>query len=103
DVVVEEAMTVEPRRGTGGRTRLVRNVVTFTDRSGAQAEAWLYQPSGLRLRKGDRLAFLRGFVHAERRGFYVVLSDKEEDLGRPSAALPPCHRPGHRCTRTATG
>jgi hypothetical protein len=85
DVEVEDAKTVEPRWGTGGRTRLMRKAVVFADKSGGRRDAWPYQPSGLRMRPGDRLPFLRGFAHAERPGVSVVLSDKEEDLGaRPA-------------------
>jgi hypothetical protein len=81
DITVKTAAAVEPPPSKTIR-RLVRNEVTVTDKSGADAEVWLYQPTGLRLKAGDRLRFLRGFVHIERPGQWVILSDKEEDLGR---------------------
>jgi hypothetical protein len=80
-VTVKAAKTVEPPPSKGAR-RLVRNEVTVTDGSGGEAEVWLYQPSGLELRVGDQVNVLRGFVHIERPGQWVILSDKEEDLGR---------------------
>jgi hypothetical protein len=81
DVIVNTAKPVEPLPSKGTR-RLFRNEVIVTDRSGGSAEVWLYQPSGLRLQVGDRLGVLRGFVHIERPGKWVILSDKEEDLDR---------------------
>lgn len=80
DVTVKSAKTVEPPPSKSTR-RLTRNEITVVDRSNGEADVWLYQPSGLRLKVGDRLSTLRGFVHIERLGQLVILSDKEEDLG----------------------
>ena len=81
DVTVNAAKTVDPPPSKGTR-RLIRNEVVVADRSSGKVEAWFYQPTGLRLQVGDRLATLRGFVHIERPGQFVILSDKEEDLQR---------------------
>jgi hypothetical protein len=81
DVSVITAKTVDPPKSKATR-RLVRNEIVVTDRSKGKAVVWLYQPSGLALKEGDRLAALRGFVHIERPGNWVILSDKEEDLER---------------------
>lgn len=79
-VRIQGAKTVQPTSGPARTLRLTRNEVTFTDGSGAQATAYLYQPTGLKLQENQTLRQLRGFVHAEAPGRYVVLSDKEEDL-----------------------
>ncbi len=59
---------------------LPKTVVEFTDRSGGASVAWLYQSRRIGLKAEQRLAHLRGFVHAEEPGRYVLLSDKDEDL-----------------------
>ena len=83
DVVVVAARQVDPAERKHDRgTRLPRMEIQFTDGSGTTAVAWLYQPSALKLQPGDRVATLRGFVHAESPGRYVLLGDKEEDLLR---------------------
>jgi hypothetical protein len=51
-----------------------------SDDSGGNAEAWLYQERARELRPSRRVAFLRGFVHGEEPGRYVLLSVKEEDI-----------------------
>jgi hypothetical protein len=80
DIRVESAQTVIGDGREGRTVRLTRNEIVFTDSSGGRARAYLYQPSGLKIQPGQALRRLRGFVHVERPGRYVVLSDKEEDI-----------------------
>lgn len=54
--------------------------LVVTDDSGGRSIAWLYQPTAFDLKDGQKLRQPRGFVHAEERGQYVLLSDKEEDI-----------------------
>jgi hypothetical protein len=83
DVVVVQALKVEaPGSDKDGSVRLPRMEVLFSDSYDRGFIAWLYQPSAFNLSPGDRLASLRGFVHAEAPGRYVLLGDKEEDLFR---------------------
>lgn len=87
DITVVDARKVEPgasHKGTG--PRLPRIEIRFTDASGVEGIAWLYQESAFGLAPGERLAGLRGFIHAEAPGHYILLGDKEEDLLR--------HEPG---------
>lgn len=60
--------------------RLPHNQIHLRDQSGATVEAWMYQKRGLALRAGERISRMRAFVHAEGKGGYVLLSDKDEDL-----------------------
>jgi hypothetical protein len=64
-----------------------------TDGSGGESAAWLYQASAFGLTSGARIARLRGFLHAEAPGLYVLLGDKEEDL-LTSEILEPSTVPG---------
>lgn len=80
NIVVESAEVSSPPQRTERIKRLTRNQIIFKDSSGAKSTAFLYQPSGLKVTSGARLKKLRGFVHAEAVGQYVVLSDKEEDI-----------------------
>lgn len=81
DTSVVKARRVEPQLKSD-RHGLIKNEVVVADRSGGQAEVWFYQPSGLKLAVGDAVKSLRGFVHIERPGHWVILTDKEEDLIR---------------------
>jgi len=80
DIRVESAEQVAPTARASKTTKLPRNEIIFTDRSGGRTTAYLYQPSGLKVQTGQRLRQLRGFVHAEKPGLYVLLSDKEDDI-----------------------
>lgn len=75
-VTVHDLRPVDP----DGDDRLPRVEAVVSDDSGGKAEAWLYQETARDLRPGRRIAFLRGFVHGEEPGRYVLLSDKEEDI-----------------------
>lgn len=81
DVTVESTEAPAPARGRA-RVNLPRLEVILTDASGGRSVAWLYQKSAWELRPGQRLKALRGFVHAEQPGRYVLLGDKEEDIVR---------------------
>jgi hypothetical protein len=80
NIVVESAEVSSPSQTAEKIKQLKRNQIIFTDTSGAKSSAFLYQPTGLKVAPGTRLKKLRGFVHAEAVGQYVVLSDKEEDI-----------------------
>jgi hypothetical protein len=80
DIRVESAEQVVPSASASKTTRLHRNEISFTDRSGGRTVAYLYQPSGPTICAGQKLRMLRGFIHAEKEGVYVLLSDKEEDI-----------------------
>jgi hypothetical protein len=54
--------------------------VGLRDGAGTESIAWLYQRSAFRLTPDTHLAVLRGFMHAEAPGRYVLLGDKEEDI-----------------------
>jgi hypothetical protein len=79
-LVVETAERVEP--GTDSRTerRLPYTEIVFSDDSGGRSIAYLYQEQREDVRAGTRIDALRGFVHAELPGQYVLVSDKPEDL-----------------------
>jgi len=80
NIVVESAEVSSPPQRAAQIRRLTRNQIIFTDSSGAKSTAFLYQPTGLKVAPGAQIKKLRGFVHAEAVGQYVVLSDKEEDI-----------------------
>jgi hypothetical protein len=80
NIVVESAEVSSPSQRAAKIKRLTRNQIIFTDTSGAKSTAFLYQPTGLKVAPGTQLKKLRGFVHAEAVGQYVVLSDKEQDI-----------------------
>jgi hypothetical protein len=80
DIRVDRAEAVAPTPPASKTVSLQRNEITFTDRSSGTSTAYLYQPSGLKVSAGQHVRMLRGFVHAEKPGLYVLLSDKEEDL-----------------------
>lgn len=63
-----------------GAVNLSRMEIVFTDASGGESVAYLYQPTGLQVRAKQTIKRLRGFVHAEQPGEYALLSDKEEDI-----------------------
>jgi hypothetical protein len=77
DLTVDDLRPVEPE---GEGQRLPRVEVVVSDGSGGASAAWLYQESASSLRPKQRIAVLRGFVHGEEPGRYVLLSDKEEDI-----------------------
>lgn len=80
EIIIETAeTTTAPEKGSRVK-RLTRNRITFTDRTAGKSTAFLYQPTGLKLVSGSKVSRLRGFVHAEIPGQYVLLSDKEEDI-----------------------
>jgi hypothetical protein len=78
NVLVESADVLEANESR--KQRLTHNRITFTDESGGRSAAWLYQARGLRVQAKDVLSQLRGFVHSEQQGLYVLLSDKDEDI-----------------------
>lgn len=80
DIKIESAEVTTPTAKGTKVERLPRNTIVFTDQSGGRTMAYLYQPTGLKVRAGAKLSRLRGFVHAEAVGQYVMLSDKEEDI-----------------------
>lgn len=80
EIQVEQAQTISPTDKGSRVLRLTRNQIVFSDKSGATSTAYLYQPTGLKVRTGQKIRQLRGFVHAEAAGQYVLLSDKEQDL-----------------------
>jgi hypothetical protein len=80
NIVVESAEIISPIAEEAQGIRLPRNQIVFSDSSGSSSTAFLYQPTGLKVEKGVKLAKLRGFIHAEAVGQYVLLSDKEEDI-----------------------
>jgi hypothetical protein len=59
---------------------LPKTEIEFGDKSGGRSVGWLYQSGREALSEGQRLEWLRGFVHAEAPGRYILLSDKDEDL-----------------------
>lgn len=80
DITVHSSRYVEAQQQHEDVVSLSRTEIVFSDKSGGKSEAWLYQPSGHRVISGQKLSRLRGFVHAEQPGAYVLLSDKEEDI-----------------------
>jgi hypothetical protein len=80
NITIESIRWVEATKGASGTVSLPRTEIVFHDKSGAHSTAWLYQPSRHNLQPGQSLNQLRGFVHAEEPGIYVLLSDKEEDI-----------------------
>ena len=79
-VRIESIRHVSQSSGQGWKKNLPRSELVISDKSGGRSKAWLYMKSRERLRRGKRLRMLRGFVHAEGPGIYVLLSDKEEDI-----------------------
>jgi hypothetical protein len=79
DVLVEAAEPVEPPadREAG---RLPYTQITFQDQSGARSVAYVFQEQRSAMEAGTRIASLRGFIHAEAPGEYVLLTDKPEDI-----------------------
>ena len=59
---------------------LPKTEIEFGDKSAWRSVGWLYQGRREALSEGQRLEWLRGFVHAEAPGRYILLSDKDEDL-----------------------
>ena len=80
DIKVESAEVTTPTAKGTKVERLPRNTIVFTDLSGGRTTAYLYQPTGLKVQAGAKISLLRGFVHAEGVGQYVVLSDEEDDI-----------------------
>ncbi|MEU1202831.1 hypothetical protein ABZ446_42380 [Streptomyces sp. NPDC005813] len=85
DATVVDARHIDKPVTAVGEVRLPRVETRLRDSSGQEAIAWLHQPSAFGLARGDSLSFLRGFLHAERPGWYVLLSDKDDDLLRAQA------------------
>lgn len=81
DITITSARNVNPPEPTDGTIALDYVELVFSDDSGGQTVAWLYQREP-NVSSGDRLTELRGFIHAEAPGVYVVISDKDEDLVR---------------------
>lgn len=79
-----DEITVESLRnvpsGGSDESELPRTEMTFGDGAGGRSVAWLYQAAARDLGQGQRIKLLRGFVHAEQPGIYVLRSDKDEDL-----------------------
>jgi hypothetical protein len=71
---------VETSERVGDKGGLPHTDIVITDASKGRTAVRLYQPTAAGLEAGMRLELLRGFVHAEEPGLYLVLSDKEEDL-----------------------
>jgi hypothetical protein len=80
DITIESVNQVEATEGKTKTVNLPRTEIVFRDKSGGRSIAWLYQPFGLNVQPGQTLKRLRGFVHAEEPGLYLLLSDKEEDI-----------------------
>lgn len=80
DLVVQSATFIDAEPRVPGAVNLPRLEVTLTDRSRGTSKACLYHESARKLKPGDTVKQLRGFVHAEQPGVYVVLSDKDEDI-----------------------
>ena len=80
DVTIEEAVFIDAQERVRGAVNLPRTEILFRDQSGGRSKACLYQPLGHKVTSGQQLQQLRGFVHAEEPGVYVLLSDKEEDI-----------------------
>ncbi len=79
-ITVQAATTFAAQERVRGAVNLPRTDIVFSDKSGGSSRASLYQPSREKVKTGQRLTQLRGFVHAEKPGVYVLLSDKEEDI-----------------------
>lgn len=75
------------KSGLEQRARLPHVEVVFSDGSGGTSTALLYQESAFDLAVGDTFSGLRGFIHAESPGRYVLVSDKEEDLLRHETVI----------------
>ena len=80
EIDVKSATFIEAQERVREAINLPRTEITFTDKSGGVSKAYLYQPSGHKVKIGRHVKQLRGFVHAEKPGVYVLLSDKEEDI-----------------------
>lgn len=80
DITVEQAVFIDAQERVPGAVNLARTEILFRDQSQGISKACLYQPSGHTVSTGQQLTQLRGFVHAEEPGVYVLLSDKEEDI-----------------------
>lgn len=79
-ITIESVRQVTATTAEPGTFNLPRAEVVFHDGSGGRSIARLYQPSGRAVQPGQSVKLLRGFVHAEGPGMYVLLSDKEEDI-----------------------
>ncbi|GAC1456279.1 MAG: hypothetical protein PVSMB1_05930 [Gemmatimonadaceae bacterium] len=80
DVGIESVDVIEGGVDRKTRAAVPAVRVSFSDASRGTSVAWMYQVSAQRLRSGQRLKRLCGFVHAEEPGRYIVLTDKEEDI-----------------------
>ena len=80
DITIDSAKWVDAPTKKPGTVSLPRTEIVLHDKSGGSSTAFLYQPTGHKVQAGQRLRQLRGFVHAEAPGVYVLLSDKEEDM-----------------------
>ncbi len=80
DIQIVTSQFFKPLLKNKETINLARNQITFKDKSGGQTMAFLYQPTGQKVKSGMQLKMLRGFIHAESEGIYVLLSDKEEDI-----------------------
>lgn len=80
NITIESATSVLTAEQGLGAGNLPRVEIVFSDGSGGHSKAWLYQPSGRKVQAHQAVQMLRGFVHAEAPGIYILLSDKEEDI-----------------------
>jgi hypothetical protein len=79
DVVVDAAERFEPSTD-GGTDRLPYTEIMFHDQAGVRSVAYLFQQQRDEVNAETRITTLRGFVHAEAPGRYVLLTDKPEDI-----------------------
>jgi hypothetical protein len=77
DITIEGAVFIDAQERIRGAVNLPRTEILLRDHSEGRSKACLYQASGHKVTAGQQL---RGFVHAEEPGVYVLLSDKEEDI-----------------------
>jgi hypothetical protein len=81
DIVLESVRAVLTSEDGLTADNLPHMEIVFHDSSGGHSRAWLYQTSARRLQPQQTIKRLRGFIHAEELGVYILLSDKEEDIG----------------------
>ncbi len=80
DITIQSVRNMPAPKGYPEKSSLPGTEIVFQDNSGGRSIAWLYQTSAHDITIGQRIKMLRGFVHAEKPGRYILLSDKEEDL-----------------------
>lgn len=82
DIRVRGTRAIEPGSDSvEGHHQLRGMELVFVDQSEeVESVAYLFQKSALGIMSGTGLESLRGFIHAEGAGRYVLLGDKEEDI-----------------------